>query len=95
MAWSAIPILHDHFIGRRMSGGIHDSETLIIHESFPDRSDFDFVEGHIDSIANGGDVVKYYSQTQAVPETWAAPETQAASETQALPETRAAPETLA
>ena len=79
MAWSAIPILHDHFIGRRMSGGIHDSETLIIHESFPDRSDFDFVEVHIDSIANGGEGVNYYSVTMALPVTLALPETLALS----------------
>jgi hypothetical protein len=64
-----------------MSGGINDSETLIIHESFPDRSDFDFVDVHIESIANGGDVVKYYSETQASPETTALPETQALPET--------------
>jgi hypothetical protein len=60
-----------------MSGGIHDSETLIIHESFPDRSDFDFVDVHIESIAVGGELVKYYSETTSLPETLALSETTA------------------
>ena len=59
----------------------------------------DVFDVHIESIANGGNVVNNYSEitsspkTRASPETLALPKTRASPETMALPETQASPET--